>query len=141
MLIILPFFSCQEQKSREISATVYKGGKKINDFKGSFYSTKSGGLNYYISNENNRNQLFNIQDIDSIIFLINEKKYTAEPLVRESFSRERNDSDFSFSINKESHKIIVDEIDKMNTLSIFSEKTDMEELKEKKVIEFTFVKD
>lgn len=137
LMLSLSIFSCQ--KSQEINAVVYKRGSKIKEFNGSFYSTKYGGLNYYISNENDRNELFNIQNIDSIMFIINGKSYSAEPLIRKPFSRERNNSDFSFSVDKKYHKIIVDTINNIYTLSIFSEKTDMEEMKNNKVIEFKYV--
>lgn len=137
LLLSVCFFSCQ--KSQDIKAFIYKRSSQVKEFNGSFYSTKYGGLNYYISDENERNELFKIQNIDSIVFLINGKKYNAEPLVMKSFSRERNKSDFSFSIDEKEHKIIIDSINNMATLSIFSEKTDMEELKNKKIIKFTYI--
>lgn len=139
LVITLIFFSCEKEKS--INAKVYKEGAVIGNYDGTFYSTKSGGLSYYIKNEDERSQLFNLSKIDSIIFLINEKKYSAKPIVRMAYSRERNNSDFSFSVNSESYKIIVDEVNQMNTITIFSEKTDMEELKDKKLIDFSFVND
>lgn len=137
LLLSLCFFSCQ--KSQDIKVFIYVRGSQVKEFNGSFYSTKYGGLNYYISDENKRNELFKIQNIDSIIFLVNGKSYNAEPLIMKSFSRERNKSDFSFSIDKKEHKIIVDSINNMSTLSIFSEKTNMEELKNKKIIKFTYI--
>lgn len=137
LAISLLFFSCNDKK--DTKATVYKNGKVINEFYGGFFSTKYGGLNYYISKKEDRNDLFNIKDIDSIVFEINNKLYSAEPLIMKSFSRERNDSDFSFSISEKEHKIIIDTINKMNTLSIFSERTNLEELKDKIVIEYTFL--
>lgn len=50
ILIIFICFSCQNEE--KIKARVYKKDNVVNDFYGSFYSTKYGGLNYYISNEN-----------------------------------------------------------------------------------------
>ena len=139
LIVTLVFFSCK--KDRNITSKVYKEGVIIGNYDGTFYSTKYGGLNYYISDENERNQLFNLSKIDSVIFLINGNQYSAKPLVRKPYSRERNNSDFSFSVNRENFKIIIDTVNQMNTLTIFSEKTDMEELKNKKVIEYIFLED
>lgn len=139
LAISLLFFSCNDKK--ETKAIIYKNGNVIKEFYGVFFSTKYGGLNYYVSEKKYRNDLINIKDIDSIVFEINNKLYTAEPLIMKSFSRERNDSDFSFSITEKEHNIIVDKIKNMETISIFSERTDLEELKDKKIIEYTFLED
>jgi len=138
MILSVFFFSCQ--KDQNIIATVYKKGFDDKEFKGTFYSTKYGGLNYYISNEDDRNDLFKMQDIDSIIFNINKNNYTAKPLIRKSFSREINNSDFSFTINEKEHKIISDTIgSNLITFLIFSEKTNMEKLKDDSVIKYIFI--
>ena len=136
-ILTLCYISCQKNKS--VKTHIYKNGLKVHESQGTFYSTKYGGLNYYISNEKERNTFFNIQNIDSINFVINDIKYNSEPLIMRAFSRERNDSDFSFSIDKNEHKIIIDTINNMNTISIFSEKTDIERLKKDGKIDFIFV--
>lgn len=137
LIITLFFFSCGKEKS--INAKVYKRGEIIGNYEGTFYSTKLGGLNYYISDINKRKQLFDHSKIDSIAFFIKDKKYSAKPLVRKAYSRERNNSDFSFFVNRDNYKINVVEVNKMPTLSLFSEKTDLEELKAKRLIDYTFL--
>lgn len=136
LLFTFCFFSCKQEE--KVKSTVFKDGKKT-EFYGNFYSTKYGGLNYYISDEDDREFLLNIRNIDSIVFVINKKEYTSKPLVSKAFSRERNNSDFSFLVNEREHKIKVDTINKMCTLVIFSEKTDMEEMKDKNKIKFTMI--
>ncbi|NDJ00137.1 hypothetical protein GWA97_13695 [Flavobacterium sp. LaA7.5] len=137
ILIFLIFVACQ--KEGDVKTEVYKEGNCISSNYGFFYTTKYGGLNYYIPDDKDRENLFGIKNIDSIVFTINSKKYIAKPLVSKPYSRERNNSDFSFSINKEDYKIIVDTIDNLHTLLIFSEKTNMEDLKEKGIIKSEYV--
>jgi len=136
-MIAILFASCNGKK--DIKAVVYKNGKVFHEFYGTFFSTKYGGLNYYIPDEDMRKFLFNIENIDSIVFNINEKNYTSKPLISKAFSRERNDSDFSFFVNEKQQKIKVDTIDRISTLLIFSEKKDMEEMKDRKEIKFTMI--
>ncbi len=137
IMILFVLASCKKEET--IQTKVYKKGAIIRNFYGTFYTTKYGGLNYYISDESKRNELFNLSNIDSVIFFINKKQYSAKPLVRKAYSREKNNSDFSFSVDREKYKIIVDTIDNMSTLSIFSEKIDMEKMKDDGVIKCTFV--
>lgn len=137
LAIFISFLSCDDKK--DVKAVIYKKDKVSHEFYGVFFSTKYGGLNYYISDEGMRKSLFNIKNIDSIVFTINEKNYTSKPLISKAFSRERNDSDFSFLVNEKEHKIKVDTINSMCTLVIFSEKTDMEEMKDRKEIKFTMM--
>lgn len=138
MILSIFFFSCQ--KDQNITATVYKKGFNDKEFKGTFYSTKYGGLNYYISNEDDRNDLLKMESIDSIMFDINKKIYISKPLIDYKFSRERNDSDFSFFISQKEHKIISDTIgSNLITFLIFSEKTNMEKLKDDSVIKYIFI--
>lgn len=136
-MLFLSLNSCQREEN--IDAIAYKEGKNINTFSGLFYTTKYGGLNYYIPNSEKRNALFEIKNIDSIVFAINSQNYTAKSLVRKSFSRERNDSDFSFDIDGENHKIIPDLIENMNTLLLYSEKTNMEKMKKEGMIKTIFI--
>lgn len=135
--ILLSFISCENKK--DIKTVVYKNGKVINEFYGTFFSTKYGGLNYYISNKSERNQLFSIEDIDSIIIKMNSKSYICKSIVDEPYSRVINNSDFSFSIDEKEHKVIVDKLENMETLLFYSAKTNMEELKELGLIEFDFI--
>lgn len=137
MILSLCLISCQ--KSQEIKAVGYKKGSVTKEFNGSFYSTKYGGLNYYISDEKERESLFKTQNIDSIVLIINKRSYTATPLVRKAYSREISSSDFSFFVNEKERKIIVDTINGMNTILLFSAKTDMEKMKDEKIIKFTLI--
>lgn len=137
IMIVFVLASCKKEET--IQTKVYKKGTIIGDFYGTFYTTKYGGLNYYISDESKRSELFNLSNIDSIIFFIDKKQYSAKPLVRKAYSREKNNSDFSFSVDREKYKIIGDTINKMCTLTIFSEKTDMEKMKDEGKIKFTFI--
>lgn len=132
------FFSCH--KNQIIKAFVYKKDSNFKEFTGFFYSTKYGGLNYYISNEDDRNDLLKMESIDSIVFVINKKKYISKPLIDDEFSRERNNSDFSFFISQKEHKIISDTIgSNLITFLLFSEKTNMEKLKDDAVIKYIFI--
>lgn len=133
------FISCQNKE--EIKATVYKKGKVSHEFYGAFFSTKYGGLNYYVSDENERNQLFNITNIDSIVLKINNENYICKPIVDEHYSRVINNSDFSFSISRQQQKPVVDRIDNKETLLFYSAKTDLEKLKDDGVIGFIHVED
>lgn len=135
--ILLSFISCENKK--DIKTVVYKKGKVINEFYGTFFSTKYGGLNYYISNESERNRLFSIEDIDSIVIKINSKSYTCKSIVDEPYSRVINNSDFSFSIDEKEHKVIVDKLENMETLLFYSAKTNMEKLKDEGFINYTFI--
>ncbi|MFC7773982.1 hypothetical protein [Flavobacterium sp. GCM10027622] len=135
--VLLSFIACESKK--DIKTVVYKKGKVTNKFYGTFFSTKYGGLNYYISNEDERNKLFEIQDIDSIVLTINNKNYTCKSIVSKPYSRVINKSDFSFSINEKEHKPIVDEIDNKKTLLFYSAKTDMEEMKDSGIIKFEMI--
>lgn len=137
LILSLCFFSCQ--KSEEIKAVVYKNGSVIKEFNGSFYSTKYGGLNYYISDVKEREELFKIQNIDSIVLNIDNNNYISKPIIDEPYSRVINKSDFSFSIKEKDHKPVVDEIDSKETLSFYSAKTDMEEMKDEGKIKFTLI--
>lgn len=138
LLFIFLITSCEQED--EIKAEVYKNNKVIN-YDGIFYTTKRGGLNFFISDRNERKALFDIKNIDSIVFIINKNRYTAQPLVLSAFSRERNNSDFSFYIKKADNKIFIDSIGTMSTLNIFSEKKDVEALKEKGEINFKFLEE
>lgn len=136
--LILPLFlvilSCKNDNSVQIDA--YKNGRKT-EFSGMFYTTEYGGLNYYIPNDEQRKILFNLSNIDSLMFKNGEVIYSCLPLLRKSFSRERNNSDFSFFINPDTHKIVPDTVGNLETILIFAEKTDLEKLKEEKKINFT----
>lgn len=137
LLFAFVFFSCQ--KEEEVKAIVYKKGIVVNTFYGRFYSTKRGGLNYYIPNQKERSKIFNLKDIDSISFNIDKQHYVTEPIIDVSYTRQINNSDFSFFIDKEGHRIIVDTIDDKATFLLFSSKKDVKELKEKKIIKFTMI--
>lgn len=137
LMLSLCFFSCHE--SQDIKAIIYIEGSVIKEFKGVFYATKYGGLNYYISNENERNEFLKLQNIDSIALNINGNNYICKPIIDKPYSRTINNSDFSFFINEKEHKIIVDTINNMNTILFFSAKTNMEKLKDKKIIKFTLI--
>ncbi len=138
LVFILFITSCG--KKDEVKAEVYKNKRVIN-YDGILYTTKRGGLNFFISDRNEREELFNIKNIDSIVFIINKNRYTAKPLVLSAFSRERNNSDFSFYIKKVDNKIFIDSIGTLSTLNIFSEKRDMEVLKEKGEINCKFLEE
>lgn len=137
ILLCFSVFSCQKKHKTEIN--VYKGGEKIKEYTGSFYTTKYGGLNYYIDDQTLQNELFSITNIDSILVKINNRYYVSYPYINKAFSRQINDSDFSFPVDERKHKILIDTINKMNTLMIYSAKTDIEEMKDKKEIKFTFI--
>jgi len=131
------FISCQNKE--EIKATLYKEGVIVNTFYGSFHSTKHGGLNYYISDDNERNQLFKINNIDSIVLKIDHKDYVCKAIVDKPYSRVINNSDFSFSISREQYVPVIDRIDDKETLLFYSAKTDLEKLKEERKVIFTLI--
>jgi hypothetical protein len=137
--LILSFCLSSCQKSQEIKTIIYKKGFKIKEFDGSFYSTKYGGLNYYVSDENKREELFKIQNIDSIVLKINNNDYISKPIIDKPYSRVINNSDFSFFISEKEHKIVVDTISNMNTILFFSAKKDMEKMKDKGEIKFILI--
>jgi hypothetical protein len=136
--IFLVFNSCEEKGN--IRAKVYTKGKLSNEFYGVFYTTDYGGLNYHVPNKEQQTMLFNAGNIDSIIFTIDRIEYISKPLARKSFSREQNKSDFSFFINSKTHKIVVDTIGDLQTMLLFSEKTDIEKLKDNGIIKATLIK-
>lgn len=139
VLFILSFNSCQKKGS--IISKVYKKDNAIEIFYGDFYTTKYGGLNYYIPNKKERELFFKINNIDSIVFFVDDNQYISKPLVFKPFSREKNNSDFSFFINEKQYKILIDTINTdLETMLIFSEKTDVEKLKDIGVIRATFIK-
>lgn len=135
----LCLFSCQ--KSQDIKVFIYKKGSKNREVNGSFYYTKYGGLNYYIFDENESAELFKTQNIDSVILVMNNCNYTATPLKSKAFSREISTSDFSFFISGKEHKIVVDTINGMKTMLLFSAKKNIEEMKDKKLVKFTLMEE
>jgi hypothetical protein len=137
IFIILTLLSCEDKNDVEL--IVFKDGVKVDSYLGSIYTTKYGGINYFIENDLKRKRLFEMERIDSLIIIFNGKRYTSKPLVRKAFSRERNDSDFSFDIDENKHKIIPDTIAKMETLLLFSEKTNMEKMKKNSTINAKFI--
>lgn len=132
-LSLLALTACK--KKGDINAKIYSNNK-AEDLYGTFYTTEFGGLNYYITNEEQRDAVFSMNNIDSLVFYFNDENYVAKPLLRQSFSRDRSNSDFSFFIDKESHKIVVDTVKDLKTILLFSEKTDLEKLKEEQKIKF-----
>lgn len=137
---ILSFNSCQ--KKGGIISKVYKKDNTIEVFNGDFYTTKYGGLNYHIPNKKERELFFSNNNIDSIIFFIGKNEYISKPLVFKAFSREKNNSDFSFYINDKEHTIRVDTISTgLETMLIFSERTDVEKLKKIGTIKTIFIKE
>lgn len=132
-LSLLALTACEQRG--EIIAKIYNGNK-TEDLQGNFYATELGGLNYYITDDHQRESVLSMSSVDSIVFYFNNKNYVAEPLVSQSFSRERNKSDFSFFINKTDNKIVVDTVNNLNTILLFSEKTDVEKLKEDHKVKF-----
>jgi len=134
---ILSLISCENKE--QINTIVYKKGNVVDEFYGTFFYTKYGGLNYYISNKNERNDFFDIKDIDSIILMIDNKKYMCKSIVSKPYSRVINNSDFSFSISEKTHSAIVDKINNMETLLFFSAKTDLEKLKDDGIIKATYL--
>lgn len=136
LLIVLPI-ACQKNIDA-IDAVVYEQNK-VTGYSGNLYTTKYGGLNYYVSENEQREKLFESNKVDSIIFNINNKKYVAKPIKRKNYSSERNNSDFSFFIDKSTNKIVADTVREMNTILLFSERTDMEVLKENGVIKSELV--
>ena len=132
-LSLLALTACGEKG--EINAKIYSDNR-AEDLHGTFYATEYGGLNYYITDEHQRESVLSMNNIDSIIFSFNDRTYVAEPLIRQSFSRKRNNSDISFFINKTDNKIIVDTVNNMKTILLFSEKTDIEKLKENHRVKF-----
>lgn len=139
LLIVLVFFLFSCQKDSEVIAKVYKEGKNIDLFYGEFYSTKHGGLNYFINNNEQRSTFFNLSDIDSISLNINGKEYTSKPIIDIPFSREINESDFNFFVDEKEHKIVVDTVKDMSTVLFFTSRTSVKKLKEMKLIEFTMI--
>ena len=134
ILCILIFsIACNQEKN--INAKIYSD-KRPEDLHGTFYATEYGGLNYYITDEQQRESVLSMKNIDSIVFYFNHKNYVALPLVRQSFSRDCNNSDFSFFIDKEDHMIVTDTINGLNTILLFSEKTNIEKLKEDHRVKF-----
>lgn len=127
--LFLVFLLIACQKEGDISAEVYRNNK-VAQYKGLFYTTKYGGLNYYIPEDQQRDKIFEYKDIDSIIFIVDSKRFVAKSLKRKKYSRERNNSDFSFFVDKETNKIVADTVSGLKTILLFSEKTDMELLKE-----------
>lgn len=137
LFIFFIFSSCKNEDNIEV--LVFKNGSKIDSYLGSIYTTKYGGVNYFISNDPERERFFKTDSIDSLIIKINNKKYVSKPLIRKAFSRERNDSDFSFDINETEYRVIPDTITKMKTLLLFSERTNLEKLKEQGKIQAKFI--
>ncbi|MPT33559.1 MAG: hypothetical protein E2604_00355 [Flavobacterium sp.] len=133
LCILIFLVSCNQEKN--INAKIYSNNR-AEDLYGTFYATKYGGLNYYITDEQQRESVLSMNNIDSIVFSFNDRVYVAEPLIRQSFSRERNNSDISFFINKTDNKIIVDTVNNMKTILLFSEKTDIEKLKDNHKVKF-----
>ncbi|WDO13630.1 hypothetical protein MH928_02755 [Flavobacterium sp. WW92] len=127
------------QKKENIDIAVYKDGNSINTFSGIFYTTKYGGINYFIPNDNQREKFFSIDNIDSISILVGKQKYISKPLINRAFSREKNNSDFSFYVDEKEHKVVINAIDDMDTFLLFSEKTNMEKLKENGTIKATYL--
>jgi len=136
LLLSLSLISCQNEDN--IIAEVYKDNN-ISTYNGLLYTTKYGGLNYYIPKQQQRESLFKIKNIDSIVFKIGSKKYVAKSLIGKSFSKKRNNSDFSFYTNRKDFKIDIDTIGDLQTLLLISEKTDMELLKQKGIIKSEFI--
>lgn len=133
VLVLYVFFSCGKETALN-KVVVYYENHKNDEFYGTFLTTKYGGLNYYIVDKNERDKFFDIKNIDSIVIYIDKKKYIAEPLLKQKFSREIGKSDFNFFTYN--NRVVIDTISKMNTLLIFSAKTDIEKLKENNVIKF-----
>lgn len=140
-ILILALFlilnACQNKDNIEI--VVYNSGNDIKTFSGIFYTTKYGGLNYFIPNETERKHLFNVANVDSISFVVNSHKYISKPLIHKPFSRQKNNSDFNFYVNEKESKILVDTVDNMATFLIFSEKTNLEKLKDTDVIKAIYL--
>ncbi|RZJ75229.1 MAG: hypothetical protein EOO45_06255 [Flavobacterium sp.] len=136
LILLLLLTACKEKDN--ISAEVYKN-KSVVKYSGHLYTTEYGGLNYYVPDTKKRDELFSFKLIDSIVFNINCKRYIAKPLECKAYSRERNNSDFSFFVDKEDNHIVIDTIDGLHTILLFSEKTDMEILKENAVIKSEFI--
>lgn len=136
LVVFSLLFSCNENDNVVIK--IYKNDE-INNFSGCFYTTKYGGLNFYVSDSNNRDDFFKSKEVDSVLILVDNKQYTAKPLIRKGFSRDRNDSDFSFNISESELKIIPDTIEGKATLQFFSERTDMEKLKNEEIIKAKFI--
>lgn len=135
-IILIFFVSCTNEN---IDIEIYHNKSKTN-YTGEFYTTEYGGLNYYIKNDSARDNFFKIKGSDSIVININNHKYIAKPLVEKPYSRERNNSDFSYYIGGHDSIIIADSIGNLKTLLLFSEGTDMENLKEEGVFRFQQIK-
>lgn len=136
LLFAILLISCQEKHN--IPARVYIK-QNITEYNGYLYTTKYGGLNYYIPDTQQREELTRMKNIDSISFNIDNNQYMAMPLPRKPYSRERNNSDFSFFVNGQDNSIIIDTVGNLQTVLLFSENTDIEMLKEKGDIKFEFI--
>jgi hypothetical protein len=136
LFLIFLLIACK--KEGNINAEVYENNE-VAQYKGLLYTTKYGGLNYYIPEQKQRGKIFESKNIDSIIFTINDKKFIAKSLKRKKYSRERNNSDFSFFVDKETNKIVADTVSGLKTILLFSERTDMELLKENGSIKSEFI--
>lgn len=136
LFLIFLLIACK--KEGNINTEVYENNE-VAQYKGLLYTTKYGGLNYYIPEQKQRDKIFESKNIDSIIFTINDKKFIAKSLKRKKYSRERNNSDFSFFVDKETNKIVADTVSGLKTILLFSERTDMEVLKENGSIKSEFI--
>lgn len=107
-LIVIAFIlilnACQKKDNIDIA--VYKDGNSINNFSGIFYTTKYGGINYFIPDDNQREKFFSIDNIDSISILVGRQKYISKPLINRTFSREKNNSDFSFMLMRKNIRLL-----------------------------------
>jgi hypothetical protein len=133
------FFFASCDKKEEIKAVVYSKDKN-SVYTGCFYTTKYGGLNFFVYDKRKRNELLETHSIDSIYIYVNDDKYTAKPAFFDTWSSKRNNSDFNFGYDKRKNELSIEMIDNKQTLVIIAEQTDLEKLKKEGKIPFLYVK-
>jgi len=116
---------CQQKGMYKVSFYSSDGEKLVED--GDFYITKNESPYFYINDNPSRKKIFE-SIIDSIEFTIGEKQYIAKP-VRLMFSdRNPYPSDFLFSVDNTSKKIVHETIENKEMFTLASKKTDITSL-------------
>ncbi len=141
LLLFLFFLLCMScSKKESCKAVFFTQNKSIDVNSGDFYVTDKGSLYYYIGDKTLRDEIYNQEKIDSIKFEVYNNEYLAMP-VSLTFSKVIHNSDFVFTINNKTGKIVLDTYNEKQMFTLASEKTNIENLIKSGVIKPILIKE